>query len=110
MNDIMSEAIGQHQRETDSEPYYHYRHELAIKALEKRVDDHAKFIDYASPNLAYIESVINRNNERAEFFKKTTYNIAGWGIMGILTCVGGVFITVVWPALMAKIKSYIGGF
>ena len=101
-----------HKRSDDGpdEDYSHYRHELAIKDLEKRVHV-CEFINKDSqPSIDYIKSVIKRNEERAEFYKKTTYNIAGWGIMGILTAMGGLFVTVIWPSLMIKLRQYLGGF
>jgi hypothetical protein len=112
----MSEQLHEHQsyhRRIDDnidEIHPHLRHDMAIKSLEKRTDDLECFRDAHQPSLAYLDSVIKRNEERAEFFKKTAYNIAGWGIMGILTFVGGVFITVIWPALIIKFKQYLSGF
>lgn len=109
----MSEEHKSYHRRVDDnadEMYPHYRHELAIKSLEQRTADLECFRNVSQPSLAYIESVIKRNEERADFYKKTAYNIAGWGIMGILTFIGGVFVTVLWPALIVKIKQYLGGF
>jgi len=110
---MTDDILTKHRRVTDSEDtelHYHYRHEMAIQTLEKRVEELDVFKNHSQPSIAYIESVIKKNQERAEFFKKTAYNIAGWGIMGILTFIGGVFITVVWPALMTKARQYLGGF
>ena len=101
-----------HRRISDNvdEMYPHYRHEIAIKALEQRTSDLECFRNSSQPSLLYIDSIIKRNEERAEFFKKMAYNIAGWGIMGILTGLGGLLIAVIWPALMTKLKQYLGGF
>jgi hypothetical protein len=107
---MSEEHASYHSREGDTDQYAHYRHELSIKELEKRVDDLDCFKLYASPNIAYIESVIKRNNKRAEFFEKMAYNISGIGVMGLLTGLGALFVSVIWPALMAKFRQYLGGF
>lgn len=93
----------------DSEVHYHYRHEVAIQNLERRANDFDAFKIYATPNIEYIKSAIKRNNERADFYKKTAYNIAGWGIMGIVTWIGFIITTIVFPAIMTKFKQYLGG-
>jgi hypothetical protein len=112
MPELPHERESYHRRLEDNidEVYPHYRHEIAIQSLEKRTEVIETFIMDSKPSIAYIESVIKRNEERAEFYKKTAYNIAGWGIMGLLTFIGGVFVTVVWPALMVKVRQYLGGF
>jgi len=107
----MSDIPFGHRREDDDDSaiHFHYRHELAIKNLERRAADLESFKTYAQPNVDYINSVIKRNNEKAEFYKKTAYNIAGWGIMGLITWIGVLVTTIVFPAIMTKFKEYLGG-
>ena len=115
MNDIdelLPERPFPHRRVTDQvegEVHYHYRHEVAIQNLERRASDLETFKTDATPNIEYIKSIIKRNNERAEFYKKTGYNLAGWGIMGIVTWLGVIVTTIVFPAIMTKFKQYLGG-
>jgi len=94
----------------EDDVYPHYRQELAIKDLDKRLHDCECTNKDSQPSIDYIKSVIKRNEKRAEFMEKMAYNLAGWGIMGILTAIGGLFVTVVWPSLMVKLRQYLGGF
>ena len=107
---MADEHVSYHRRESDNEDYPHYRHELAIKDLDKRLQECECLQKDAQPSIDYIKSVIKRNEERAEFYKKTAYNIAGWGIMGLMTAIGGLFVSVIWPSLMIKLRQYLGGF
>ena len=97
-------------REGDIEDYTQLRHEIHINELDKRMKILECFALRAELPLEYIESVIKRNNERAEALKKITTNIVGWGIMGIMTWIGIIVTTIIWPAIMTKLKQYIGGF
>ena len=114
MSDQPHEHESYHKRAGDTEDHTHLRHEIFIDNV---VDDLTKRLHAcecsqkdAQPSIDYIKSIIKRNEERAEFYKKTSYNIAGWGIMGLMTAVGGLFVTVIWPALMVKLRQYLGGF
>ena len=110
---MSDEHVSYHKRLTDDSSdadYPHYRHELAIKDLDKRLKDCECIQKDSMPSIEYIQSVIKRNEKRAEFMEKMAYNLAGWGIMGLLTAVGGFFVAVIWPALMVKLRQYLGGF
>ena len=109
----MNEEIHEHRRREDDNDditFSHYRHEMKLKELELRVNNVEAFNADAQPNIDYIKSVIRKNNERADFYKKTAYNIAGWGFMGIITWIGFIISSVMWPALMTKLRQYLGGF
>jgi len=109
---MSDDHVSYHRRTSDNidDLYPHHRHEIAINSLDNRTKEIEKFMMDSAPSIAYIKSIIKRNEERAEFYKKTAYNIAGWGIMGVLTAIGGIFVTVIWPALMVKLRQYLGGF
>lgn len=94
----------------DSEDFTHYRHEIKIIELDQRTCKMEIFVNRAELPIEYIESIIKRNNERADAIKKITENIIGWGIMGFMTWIGVLVTTIVWPALITKLKQYISGF